>query len=490
MLNDAGFGDFDTELEDEEIFDAHSPPGYEIGRLEIEPDNGSGSFAQDGRLEVAEDEVMDNGESQLGSAAMYGPTEIGAGLASEEGQSEIGENVLNYQYEIGAAPAADRPGSEIGAGLFPEDGAAEIGRANDIMAPFESFMLEDEHMGAASAADRPGSEIGAGLYPADGASEIGAGLYPLDGASEIGADVAVAKVVEKARDNRQPPPPMQAVEADAPIRDDLAAWALTDTFIGAAAKTGSADPYPLLSKLLLRAGAATEPRFVRVDTEESYRQFRRENSPELAEIADKLDRHIHDPDAHDLSSELDDGLTEDVEELVHLGAKLAEEKRIELWMPKRFEGKLEAWQEGDFVCASLALPGKNGEVRICTSWEPIKKCVSEMARHASEADVPAHTVVGVLPAMGCVLGAGTIVKEVAAAAPSILARKENDYAEPFVVRIEPKMTPSIAALGMLFVECRNGNAQALAELKKLSESAPGVVKQAMNEAMQLVKASA
>src|SRR5438876_347771 len=76
---------------------------------------------------------------------------------------------------------------------------------------------------------------------------------------------------------------MKAVDVDAPCdwADD---WEMTDVMIGAATMTGHPNPFPLTSSLLLRFGAGGEPRFVRVDTEESYKGFRENNSPEMSEL--------------------------------------------------------------------------------------------------------------------------------------------------------------------------------------------------------------
>jgi hypothetical protein len=112
-----------------------------------------------------------------------------------------------------------------------------------------------------------------------------------------------------------------------------------------------------------------------------------------------------------------------------------------------------------------------------------------MSRHATEARVPASAVVGVLPAMGCVLGAGTALKEMAAAAPSIAQRPEMNSKKPFVVRIEPKVSPALSALAMLVMACRAGVPQACDEWQKLGALAPAPVKQAMSEAVQLAKAA-
>jgi hypothetical protein len=500
-LNDDVDDEFDGHLEDEYVFDSNPPPGIEMLGVRVEPDRGSGSYAEDGRLEVLEDRVMENGEiggsgytasdgqSEIGEhgsgyIAADGPSEIGEqgnGYIAAEGPSEIGfggdddlsdddllgdANVLDYQYEIGAGHYPIDGASELGAGHYPIDGASELG----------------------SAAMYGQTEIGYGHYPTEGLSELGSGHYPTEGASEIGR--AILKVVEKARDNRQPAPPMRAVDVDSEGWDD--GW-LSDEIIGAAVASETPDAFPLTAKLLQAAGAGGEPRIVRVDTEASYKAFRAANSPEMAEMAErvadlqhKLDQHIADPSAHE-------DVEDDIADLTVLGAEVEageDAKRVQLFMPRRFDGFVTAWREGDFVCASLSLPGQDGEVRICTSIEPIRKCVAEMSHHAADAGVSASAVVGALEEMGCVLGAGTILKEVAASAPAILQRPEAVHKAPFEVRIEPKTSPAMTALLLLAHMCRQGDGQACEEWKRLGEASAPAVRQAMFEAVEIARAAA
>jgi hypothetical protein len=443
-LNDDTGSDFDTSIADESTYPT---PATEIGfvaqRRPLAVDRGSGSYAEDGRIEVAESEIMMDGETQLGAAA------------SMEGQTEIGE----------------------------------------IQSPFEAFMMESPRIGS-NAMYGP-TEIGE-------ESEIGEG-------SEIGRhhehpfhpDVpdqahAVLKVVETARDARQPAPPMRAVHPDEPMRREEGSGRLVRTLVGAAMASGNPDPFPLTAQFMQRCGADMMPRYVRVDTEESYKAFRTEHSPELSELAHRVEElehalhtHMSDPEAHHHPGS-DDALAEDIEDLTVLGeaAQASEDsKRVDLWMPKHFDGLVTAWREGDFVCASMTLPGSDGQIRICTSLEPVVKCVEEMSRHAAHSGVAPSTVVGVLPAMGCVLGAGTLLKEMASAAPSILLRKEAHGKEPFVVRIEPKSNPALCALAMLAMACKMGDRQACFEWENLSKVSPAPIKQAMMEALALAQAS-
>jgi hypothetical protein len=501
------------------MFDANPPPGIEMLGSRVETDRGSGSFAEDGRLEVAEDETMNNGEmsesSLMGQAAVDGQSEIGQ--YAEEGASEIGQFALDGASEIGQAAVDGQ--SEIG--QFAEDGASEIGQyAEDGASEIGQYALDGASEIGQAAVDGQ-SEIGLsggefddvlGSYAMYGPTEIGGGIVEPHGGiqspfesfmlddtgigAEMSTPVAVAKVIEKARDNRQPPPPMKAVDVDAPMDDSGLDEDVAEFLVGAAMTLGH-DAFPLTTQFMQRCGAGCPPRFVRVDTEESYQQFRTEHSPEMSELAEKVahlsakvDDHINDPNAHE--GGYDDDLSADIDDLTILGEEVAaaeQAKHVELWMPKRYQGLITAWREGDYICASLMLPGKDGTVKVCTSLEPVVKCVEEMARHAAESGA-SETVVGHLPAMGCVLGAGTVLKEVAAAAPAILDRPEAKGSAPFVVRIEPKLNPAVSALAMLAMACKSGNAQACKEWSSLAKHSPAPVRQAMQEGLALAKSAA
>jgi len=312
---------------------------------------------------------------------------------------------------------------------------------------------------------------------------------------------AIRKVIQKARDNRQPAPRMIAVPVESPLKDDPYSPVMTSVMIGAAeqaASQGATDPFPLLSQLMLRFGAGNdEPRYLRVDTAQSYPAFRAEHSPEMAELQtrmedleDKFRSHVENPFAH----ALDDQDLEELERVDMLGSEVMEAERakaVELWLPKWADGKVAAWREGDFICASMVLPGSDGEVRICTSMELVRKAFDEMARHAAEAGVPATTYLGVLPAMSCVLGAGTVVKEMAAAAPSVLEYANKVGKKPFVVRIEPKANPALCALLALGAAARAGHMGAREEWARLAAAArksAAPVGAALDEARKLLEA--
>jgi hypothetical protein len=322
-----------------------------------------------------------------------------------------------------------------------------------------------------------------------GRHEIGANIE-IGGNTEIGAALAIRSVLMKARDNRQPAPPMKALDVDAPERDSEDDWALAETCIGAAAATGELDPFPLLSSLMQRCGTGMPPRIVRVDTQESYEAFRAAGSPEMAEFRErlvelerKLSAHTRDPYAHER-------IADEVDDLTWLGAeadKALAEKRVEVQLPPGFAGKHDAWVDEDDIWASLKIPHEDGDVWWLTSVEPLDKSIREASHHAADAGVSASTVVGAIPAIGEVLGAATAIKEMVAAVPSILKRPEAKGREPFVIRVEPKMSPALCALTLLAVECGKGNGQACEEWNRLSAVAPAQVRQAMAEASEIMK---
>lgn len=387
-------------------------------------------------------------------------------------------------------------------------GNTEIGE--DVTTPWDAFMSEPVRVGDYDqppvesywdqflAEADPGhsryeigedDEVGAqsGIH-----DEIGArsGVHAEIGNTEIGA-LAVRAVLQKARDNRQPAPPMVAVDVDAPPRDESDEWALADTCIGAADAAGK-DQFPLLSKLMQRCGTGLKPRIVRVDTQESFDALKAESVPEFAKFRERLEdldqrlaAHSRDPYAHER-------LADDVDDLTAIGATADQalaEKKVDIRLPPGFEGKVDGWADEDrnLVWGSIRVPSADGGTWWLSSAEPWDESVDEASEHAAEANVPASVVVGVLPEIGEVLGAATAIKEIVAATPSILQRPEAKGSRPFQVRIEPKHSPSLCALVLLCVECARGNAQACDEWNRLSAAAPAQVKQAMVEAVELMK---
>ena len=301
---------------------------------------------------------------------------------------------------------------------------------------------------------------------------------------------AVFMVVERARDARLPAPRMRACLADVPFEDDGGLMEGAADVVVGAAKAG--EPYPLLARLMVKFGAGQPARVVRVDAWDSYRDLRGRGAADvlerLAVLEEAFAEHAADPSAHDSAAraallEEADILGGDLEDV--LGEEAA--GRVDLWVPRRFRGILSAWREGDRVCASLVVPGVDGEVRVCTGVEPLRRCLAEVSRHAAESGASPSLVAGVLPAMGVCLGAGTVLKELAASAPAILALPEAAGRRPFLVRVEPAAAPALCAIAALLWECRRGNRGACAEWERLAAEAPAPVRRAMGEARRVLE---
>jgi len=333
--------------------------------------------------------------------------------------------------------------------------------------------------------------------------EIGAGQRFEIGAPESDPAKAVKKVIKTARDTRQPPPVMKAVPVDAPPtpadveNEEVLSW-FSDIVEGVGCMIGAANPFPLTTKLLTRFGAGMEkPRYVRVDTEDSYKAFRADSSPEMSEyrdklreVSDRLDAHVRDPRAHESDASSED-LADAIEEAEAVGAAAQEaekSKQVDLWLKDGVKDHVRAWQEGDYVGVSMVLPG--GDL-IATSMSPSEDAIGEMEEYAAAANVSAAAVVGVIPAMGCVLGAGTLLKEQAAATKSIMEMSQSKGGKPFVCRIEPKAAPSLCALVALACMCAKGDKQACAEWDLMASAASKggakVVSDAMKEAVNLCR---
>lgn len=313
---------------------------------------------------------------------------------------------------------------------------------------------------------------------------------------------AIRALITKVRDNRQPCPPLKAVRENEPFPDWYQSQTpihLSNVVLGAAAV--ELDPYPLLTKLMLRYGVAIEPRFIRVDTRESYDVWQAQHSPELAQLrnqlnqlAYRLQQHVLDPRAHDLSMEnLDntDVLGHGQSDVLGLMEKV-EAKQIDMWLPENMKNKMWAWQEGDQVCTSILLSGPKGKLCICTSLDPIQKYYEEMTRAAIEANIPGSAIVDVLPSMSAVLGAGTVGKELLGGAVSTLAHPaltEPGAEAGLMLRLEPRECPAMSALFALAKECQAGDTQACAEWQRIVRDvkmAARPVGQALEEVMKLM----
>lgn len=277
------------------------------------------------------------------------------------------------------------------------------------------------------------------------------------------------RIITRVRDQKSPAPWIRvvAVEPDtiyAPYADAVSQVTLLGNDAGE-------SEFPLTKALYDHFQSVGEMWPVRLDTLESYEEFR--SAPEMADEAMA-------------------GM------LGHLGdmSRLARtQEEIPLSLPFD-KDTYRCWREGEMVCCSIAVPGPDGEMRICTSWTPAEKHVNEVVGHAHAIGVKdVTTMLGVLPTVACMMGGSELAPRLAAAAPALLARPEVQDGGIFVGAMVANH-PSLAALMALWQEARGGNVQAAEEWKKfealahLSDELDATLKEAKKRVKQGLKAQA
>lgn len=151
---------------------------------------------------------------------------------------------------------------------------------------------------------------------------------------------------------------------------------------------------------------------VRLDTEESYVEYLGARAATIEDRVDDLERelsaHEADPYAHWLGAD------------------------VPLSLPPYAAGKVRCWREGDELLCSIRLPGPDGKPRIATTSTSVEGAVEEVCGYAAGAGVNTVDVLGVLPVLGSMLGAGGMIPRLAAAAPQLLNTSAAREGEVFV----------------------------------------------------------
>ena len=287
----------------------------------------------------------------------------------------------------------------------------------------------------------------------------------------IGADpvMATQKIIERARDEKPPSaPPDSVVEYD--DSDELSINPVREEILGAELDTVN---FPLTSSLYKHFQAKAPPsKYVRLDTEDSYREFR----ADVAELQRKVARleslvSSHISDDHGAQDAIV-GLASDISNLQSSTAG----KRVPLQMPPWADGTWACWREdgpnGGLVCCSISLPGHDGNVRICTAATPVKGHVESVVGYTRDVGCGVAELLGVLPTLACMLAGSHLMSEMAAAAPTVLAHPSVVGSNrPFIGRIVPANHPTLAALIALLQGAQAGNQQAAREWTALSQAA-------------------
>lgn len=264
-------------------------------------------------------------------------------------------------------------------------------------------------------------------------------------AVSVGATVrAVAREAQKARD---PVPALDVV----PIEEAQDSDEVADVLVGAAA-VGS--PFPLTENLYYQfAAMSPDGKAVRLDTEESYADFRtRGIQRSLAQRVDDLERAFAEHTA--------DG---------HGGGRPY--RPIALQLPPYARGLVDCWQEGDMICCSMKVEGPDGDPRVATAATPVEVHEQEVLGYVERCGLSTIDVLGCLPHLVGMLGGGSLVPKLASAMPALLRRSEAKTGQIFVGRMRGGPKASSAAMLSLLQMAQAGDPQATAEWGALAQVA-------------------
>jgi len=289
---------------------------------------------------------------------------------------------------------------------------------------------------------------------------------------------AAREIVRQAQASRLPAPflrvePSTGDVGDVDVEDVLGELlgVIEDDESDAPAPFTPVDSYdfPVTQKLHRKFKAALpSPKVMRVDTEESYKKFMDEKrAPYIAELEQRVARAEaalaqHASDGHGVAMDV---LGADVEQAKQRALTGGDE--IPMSLPPGTEKHVKVWQDGGQICCSMRLPGPDGKVRIATASSPVERHVEEVLCYTEDGDVNPMEVMGALPMMAQILGGGSLVTQIAAAASELLARPEVKAGKPFVGKVTPVSDPAVAAIMALLQMCRAGDKRALKEVKKL-----------------------
>lgn len=286
---------------------------------------------------------------------------------------------------------------------------------------------------------------------------------------------AVKRVVAQARNERPAPPTMRVVSANEDFHNPIGLPEhVADVVVFGDDEAGN-PLFPVTAKLYESFAVGADdraPRYIRLDTDASYKDFRTENSPVMAMLKAKVEElealvrgHMADDTVHV------HGIATDISRLQAAGDGMT---RVPLMLPPAAEGAVDCWRDGDVICCSMWLPGPDGDVRVCTTATPLAEHVADVADYTRRSGVEPADVLGFLPTMACMLGGGSLLPKMAAAASSLLARPEAATGEPFVGRMVPANQPTLATLIALLQLCQRGEAQACTEWSRLATLAASV----------------
>lgn len=318
--------------------------------------------------------------------------------------------------------------------------------------------------------------------------------YEAVGGGEPACDLvrAAQAVARRAQRRRLAAPPSIIVGASYdPTHETFEAGGVVYSVIGDdEAPTG----LPVFDDLHQRfADALPAPKYVRLDTPESYAAFREaRRAPYIAALDARLTAleaavaaHIADDHGGGKLDALQDAFDRHLAAGIGLAAQGGEP--IALPMRACAEGKIECWQDGPEILCSIRLPGPDGIVRVATSATPAADAVEETLGCAIAEDLEPDEVIIIVPPMAQVLGASELVPEICGVALELLGCSGG---APFVGVMLPAADPATAAAMALLQRCQGGDRRACAEAAKMARSHRALIEDARDRLVAGQKAKA
>ncbi len=288
---------------------------------------------------------------------------------------------------------------------------------------------------------------------------------------------AVRAIVKQAQRLRLPPPALRVIGSQGDVGEVVAIDHVLDELLGTTTPSAAgiftstiSEAFPMTHKLYRKFMAALPSvKNVRVDTPKSYEKFRADKrAPYLADLEQSAQAHAN----------ADDNLEHDEEALgaqVEAAKLRAEEcgERIPLSLSPAAAQHVVAWRDGEQIYCSVRLRGPDGHPRVVTSATPLERHSDEVLGYATDAGVDPVEAMDILPGLAQILGAGSLVTQIAKAAPQLMAQPQVLAGEVFIGRIEPECDPAVSAVMMLLQMCKRGSEQACWEAESLSKTDNG-----------------
>lgn len=203
--------------------------------------------------------------------------------------------------------------------------------------------------------------------------------------------------------------------------------------------------FPIYSELLKKYQAAVPaPKLVRIDTPESYRDFRDSRRVKYILGFDA------DPSEQALKAADKGGLD------------------VPVALPPWAKDKVECWQDGDEVLSSIRVPSPDGTVRHMTTGSPVRRHAEEAMVAARQSQVAPEDCLVVVALLAPTLGCGSLIPQMCCAYPEVFSRPDVVAKRASVGIMASPTDPAFAAMMALVQMGQAGDEGARRELREMS----------------------